>query len=119
MAGQSAISGLTFIGVSLDGLRILETGYHAWLRVKPPILLKLLGCSHISTASFMMQFIYTLTFPSMEILLKSILCSSTTRILYVAETHVSYPLCISSASLFNINFTTFSAGTVYIRDFQI
>jgi hypothetical protein len=38
--------------------------------------LKLLGCSQISVASFMMQSLYPITFPSKEMLLKSILCAT-------------------------------------------
>jgi len=63
------VSPCSFIGVSLDCLSMLITGYYAWLRVKPPFILKLLECSWISLASFTVQFMYSITFPSIKMLL--------------------------------------------------
>jgi hypothetical protein len=39
-------------GVVLNCLRMCDTGYHAWSETKPLSLLKLWGCSKISTAVY-------------------------------------------------------------------
>jgi hypothetical protein len=116
-----------FIGISLDCLSMSVTGYHAWLTVKPLSLLKLLVSSQISIASFTSQSTYPLTFPSIAMLLKSVLCPvsmlhSTTADFSGWLRHMSHVLFVSgpsgSVSLSNIYFTALAGDTVFSRDLQ-
>jgi hypothetical protein len=96
------------------------------LRVEPPSLLKLLGFSQIYIASFMMWPMYCY-FPSIEMLLKSILSPFDAvfchhRLLWVVKTYVSHMLFAfslnGSACLSDIHPITFTVDIVQTRDFQ-
>jgi len=81
----------------------------------PQSLLKLLGCSQITIASFMLQSMYPIAFPVSH--LNVVFCHC--RLLWVAKiymSHMLFTICLnSSASLSDIYFT---GDTVYSRYFQ-
>jgi hypothetical protein len=53
---------------------IFNTGYQAWLNIKPPSLLIFVVFNRISIASFTMRSMYPVALSNTEVLLKSIRC---------------------------------------------
>jgi hypothetical protein len=79
---------LLTIGASVS---VIVTSFHAWLKVKPPSVLELLGHNPIPVPSFTMRTKSLIAFPSLE-MLQSILCLASMQTSLVGR-NVLHALC--------------------------